>query len=94
MNILYCSLLQLPSGGAGRTVLDREWLHLEPMIYQLDVHRKQVSDGYIKTVLKWLFCIFFNFLLAWLFLKHMNAPKVGGLHSLDSFLFIKVFIVT
>lgn len=69
------------------------WLHLGPMIYQLKVHRKQVSHEYVTTILKLLFCIFFSFLLAWLFWKHMNALKVGGLYSLDSFLFIRVFIV-
>lgn len=35
------------------------WLHLDPMIYQLDVHRKQVSDEYVTTILNLLFCIFF-----------------------------------
>lgn len=63
MNFLYCPLLQVPSGGAGRTVSERKWLHLHPMIYQLEVHRKQVSDGYVKTVLKLLF--FHFFLLCW-----------------------------
>lgn len=80
MNILYCPLLQVPSGGAGRTVSEM-WLHLDPMIYQLEVHRKQVSYGYVTTISKMLFCIFF-FSVGLAFLEAYECSQ--GRRSLQS----------